>query len=165
MPYLMTTAAEAHRNGVPMMRPMILEFPDDPGVAYLDRQYMLGPDLLVAPVMSLTGEVSFYLPAGTWTDLLSGEQLAGQRWVHQTHGFDSLPVLVREGAVIPIGAVDDRPEYDWSDNVELRWFAPTEGRTTLAKLPDATIELSLRDGQVESRVTEGVSERYAVKLY
>lgn len=164
MPYLMTAAAEAHRDGVPMMRPMVLEFPDDPAVAYLDRQYMLGPDLLVAPVMSSTGEVSFYLPAGTWTDLLSGEQFAGPRWVRQTHGFDSLPVLVREGAVIPIGAVDDRPEYDWSDNVELRWFAPIEGKATLAKLPDAVIELSLRDGIPQTRVIKGTPENYTVNV-
>jgi alpha-D-xyloside xylohydrolase len=96
MAYLVEVAEEAHREGVPMMRPMVLEFPDDPATAYLDRQYMLGPDILVAPVMSFDGEVSFYLPEGRWTDLLSGEQLAGPRWVAQTHGFDSLPVLVRE---------------------------------------------------------------------
>ncbi len=170
MPYLMTAAAEAHRDGVPMMRPMILEFPDDPAVSYLDRQYMLGRDLLVAPVMSFDGEVSFYLPSGTWTDLLSGEQLSGSRWIQQTHGFGTLPLLVREGAVIPVGAIDDRPEYDWSTDVELRWFAPREGQTTKVSLPDAkggvaaVIELSLRNGRPESRVIEGVCDRYTVKL-
>ncbi|TCO42272.1 alpha-D-xyloside xylohydrolase [Kribbella antiqua] len=98
MPYLVQVAEEAHREGVPMMRPMILEFPEDPAAAYLDRQYMLGPDILVAPVMSVDGSVSFYLPAGTWTDLLSGSTLSGPGWVTQTHGFDSLPVLVRADA-------------------------------------------------------------------
>jgi Glycosyl hydrolases family 31 len=47
-----------------MMRPMILEFPGDPTTAYLDRQYMLGPDVLVAPMMNAEGEVMFYVPAG-----------------------------------------------------------------------------------------------------
>jgi alpha-D-xyloside xylohydrolase len=98
MPYLVQVAEEAHREGVPMMRPMMLEFPEDPATAYLDRQYMLGPDILVAPVMSVDGSVSFYLPAGTWTDLLSGSTLNGPGWVTQTHGFDSLPVLVRADA-------------------------------------------------------------------
>ncbi|WP_432876549.1 alpha-xylosidase [Kribbella sp. CA-245084] len=170
MPYLMTAAAEAHQDGVPMMRPMVLEFPDDPAVAYLDRQYMLGSDLLVAPVMNFDGEVSFYLPRGRWTSLLTGEVLSGPGWVQQTHAFDSVPLFVREGAVIPIGAVDDRPEYDWADGVELRWFAPSEGQTTVVELPDAdggvaaVIELTLRDGEVESHVVEGVCERYTVKL-
>ncbi len=70
MPYLAAAAQEAHRDGVPMMRPMILEFPDDPTAAYLDRQYMLGSDILVAPVMSASGEVTFYVPPGsgpTWS--------------------------------------------------------------------------------------------------
>jgi alpha-D-xyloside xylohydrolase len=170
MPYLARVAEEAHTDGTPMMRPMVLEFPADPGVAYLERQYMLGPDLLVAPVMSKDGEVRFYLPEGTWTHLLTGEQLAGSRWVTQTHGFDSLPVLVREGAVIAIGAVDDRPDYDWADGVELRWYAPTEGQTTRVRLPgpngetDAVIELTLAGGEANTRVVEGTCERFTVTV-
>ncbi|MEV6417182.1 alpha-xylosidase [Kribbella sp. NPDC051718] len=170
MPYLARVAEEAHTDGTPMMRPMVLEFPADPGVAYLERQYMLGPDLLVAPVMSKDGEVRFYLPEGTWTHLLTGEQLAGSRWVTQTHGFDSLPVLVREGAVIAIGAVDDRPDYDWADGVELRWYTPTEGQTTRVRLPgpngetDAVIELTLTGGEATARVVEGTCERFTVTV-
>ncbi|GAA1122010.1 alpha-xylosidase [Kribbella jejuensis] len=156
MPYLTAAGEEAHRDGVPMMRPMLLEFPDDPAAAYLDRQYMLGQDLLVAPVMSLDGEVSFYLPGGRWTSLLTGEVLTGPGWVQQTHGFDSVPLYVREGAVIPIGAVDDRPEYDWADGAELRWFQPSEGQVVTVPVgPDATVELAYRGGKVESRVLEG----------
>jgi alpha-D-xyloside xylohydrolase len=133
-------------------------------VAYLDRQYLLGPDLLVAPVMSFDGEVSFYLPQGRWTSLLTGEVVTGPAWVQQTHGFDSVPLFVREGAVIPVGAVDDRPEYDWADGVELRWFEPAEGQVTTVAIGDVVIELAYRAGEVESRVVEGACERYTVKL-
>jgi alpha-D-xyloside xylohydrolase len=170
MPYLAAVAEQAHTTGTPMMRPMVLEFPADPGVAYLERQYMLGPDLLVAPVMSKDGEVRFYLPEGNWTHLLTGERLAGSRWVTETHGFDSLPVLVREGAVIAVGAVDDRPDYDWADGVELRWFAPSEGQTRRVDLPGpngetaATIELTLTDGQPVARVLEGTCDRFTVTV-
>jgi alpha-D-xyloside xylohydrolase len=170
MPYLAAVAEEAHATGTPMMRPMVLEFPADPGVAYLERQYMLGPDLLVAPVMSKDGEVRFYLPDGNWTHLLTGEQLAGSRWVTETHGFDSLPVLVREGAVIAVGAVDDRPDYDWADGVELRWFAPSEGQSRRVGLPGpngetvATIELILTDGQPVARVLAGTCDRFTVTV-
>ena len=73
------------------MRPMLLEFPDDPAVTHLDRQYMLG-DLLVAPVFTATGEVDFYLPAGRWTRLLTGEVVEGPGWVRETHGFASVPL-------------------------------------------------------------------------
>ncbi len=71
MPYLHGAAVEAHRTGC-ADAPMLLEFPDDPGCRTLDRQYMLGPDLLVAPVFSADGEVEFYVPAGTWTHLPTG---------------------------------------------------------------------------------------------
>jgi alpha-D-xyloside xylohydrolase len=93
LPYLLDGAKEAHERGVPLMRAMFLEFPNDPACAYLDRQYMLGPSILVAPVFSPDGEVTYYLPAGTWTSLISGEQREGGRWFTETHGYLSLPLF------------------------------------------------------------------------
>ncbi|MFD8567850.1 alpha-xylosidase [Streptomyces sp. NPDC059639] len=119
MPYLYGVATEAHDTGVPVMRPMILEFPDDPTCRTLDRQYMLGPDLLVAPVFSADGDVEYYLPEGTWTHLLTGEHVEGPGWRRETHGFDSLPLYVRPGAVLPMGADDQRPDGDWPDGLTL----------------------------------------------
>ncbi|KXK61215.1 alpha-xylosidase [Micromonospora rosaria] len=135
MPYLAAAADEAHREGLPMMRPMVLEFPDDPTAAYLDRQYMLGPDVLVAPVMSADGVVTYYVPAGTWTHLVSGARVHGPGWFTEKHAFDSLPVLARPGAVIPFGAVQDRPDYEWADGVRLRWYAPVEGQQARVRVP------------------------------
>ncbi|NED89084.1 alpha-xylosidase, partial [Streptomyces sp. SID11233] len=72
MPYLYRAALQAHAEGVPVMRAMLLEFPDDPACRTLDRQYMLGDDLLVAPVLAPDGSVEYYVPEGTWTHLLTG---------------------------------------------------------------------------------------------
>ncbi|MER5945447.1 alpha-xylosidase [Streptomyces sp. NPDC001904] len=119
MPYLYGVATEAHTTGVPAMRPMVLEFPDDPACRTLDRQYMLGPDLLVAPVFSADGDVEYYLPEGTWTHLLTGEHVQGPGWRRETYGFDSLPLYVRPGAVLPLGADDQRPDGDWPDGLTL----------------------------------------------
>ena len=96
MPYLMETAKQAHEQGTPMMRPMLLEFPSDRTAWFVDGQYMLGPDLLVAPLFSESGEVEFYLPAGTWTNYFTGEQVQGGGWRRETHDFLSLPLYVRE---------------------------------------------------------------------
>ncbi|MDR2895083.1 MAG: alpha-xylosidase [Propionibacteriaceae bacterium] len=96
-PYLERVTGETVEHGWPMMRPMMLEFPDDPACAGLDRQYMLGDSLLVAPVFTASGEVDYYLPDGQWTRLDSGEPVTGGRWVHETHSMMSLPLLVREG--------------------------------------------------------------------
>ncbi|MFF1714686.1 alpha-xylosidase [Streptomyces sp. NPDC058268] len=119
MPYLYGAAAEAHHTGVPLMRPMLLEFPDDPTARVLDRQYMLGPDLLVAPVFSADGFVEYYLPQGTWTHLLTGEHVQGPAWRRERHGFDSLPLYVRPGAVLPLGSDTQRPDGDWLDGLTL----------------------------------------------
>ena len=126
MPYLYAAGLEAAERGIPVMRPMVLEFPDDPAVAYLDRQYMLGRDLLVAPVFSADGTAEFYLPAGTWTSWWSGEAVEGGRWLRETHGFDTVPLYVRPGAVVPLGATTDRPDYDYLDHLTLRVFPGAE---------------------------------------
>lgn len=119
MPYLHAAGLAAHRSGLPVMRPMPLAFPEDPATAYLDRQYMLGGDLLVAPVLSADGDVEFYLPHGQWTSLLTGETVSGG-WRRETHAFDSVPLYVRPGAVIPFGARDDGTDYDYLDGLTLR---------------------------------------------
>jgi alpha-D-xyloside xylohydrolase len=178
MPYLAAVAQQAHREGIPMMRPMILEFPDDPTAAYLDRQYMLGPDLLIAPVMSPEGEVTFYVPAGVWTHVVTGEQLTGPAWVTQKHDFDSVPVLARPGSVIPFGAVQDRPDYAWADDVQLRMFAPSEGQRTRVTIPIgesgtageaepesvAQFEVGYRDGIATVELLSGASSAYTAHL-
>lgn len=137
MPYLARLGDEAHTEGTPLMRPMVLEFPGDPSAATIDTQYMLGDSLLVAPVFSAEGDVRFYVPDGTWTHLLSGETFTGPRWFAGRYGFDSLPLLVRPGTVLPVGASWDRPDYDWADGVTLRLFEIADGQRTSVRIPDA----------------------------
>ncbi len=141
MPYLHQLGRDAAATGIPVMRPMQLEFPADPAVTYLDRQYLLGPDLLVAPVFADDGTVDFYLPKGTWTSLLTGESREGGRWVREKHGFDSLPLYARPGAVIPWGARVDRPDYDYLDGLVLRVFPGGTGtREVTVTNPDGRSE-------------------------
>jgi alpha-D-xyloside xylohydrolase len=102
MPYLWAAAVEAHETGVPVMRPMVLEFPDDPACAHLDRQYMLGPDLLVAPVFDASGDVTYYVPAGRWTSLLDGTSVDGPGWRTERHDMTSLPLIVRPGVELDL---------------------------------------------------------------
>jgi alpha-D-xyloside xylohydrolase len=94
MPYLLDIAQEAPEHGWPMMRAMVLEFPDDPTCQHLDMQYMLGSALLVAPVFSDKGEVTYYLPEGEWRNLLTGEVAQGAGWRKEVHGYKSLPLWV-----------------------------------------------------------------------
>ncbi|MEY9844113.1 alpha-D-xyloside xylohydrolase [Streptacidiphilus sp. BW17] len=135
MPYMFRAALQARDAGTPVLRAMVLEFPDDPACRQLDRQYMLGDDLLVAPVFTENGKVEYYLPEGTWTHLLSGERITGPGWRRERHGFDSLPLLARPGSVIPFGAEQEQPEYDWADGVTLHVHAPADGDVTVTTVP------------------------------
>jgi alpha-D-xyloside xylohydrolase len=135
MPYLFRAAQQAHHTGTPVMRAMLLEFPDDPACLALDRQYMLGDDLLVAPVLTDDGTVDYYVPAGTWTNVLTGARVQGPGWQRETHGFDTLPLLARPGAVVPFGASVESPVYDWADDVTLRVYEPAEGAEYVTEVP------------------------------
>ncbi len=96
MPHILKAAKEAHEKGIPVLRAMMLEFPDDPACAYLDRQYMLGSDILVVPVFSEDNTVTYYLPEGNWKQYLTGETIKGGRWITEKHGFLSMPVLLKQ---------------------------------------------------------------------
>lgn len=146
MPYLAGAARQASGEGVPMMRAMVVEFPGDPACTHLERQYMLGDDLLVAPVFSSDGDVSYYVPEGVWTHYLTGERVQGGRWVRERHGFDSVPLLVRPGAVIPEGAVEDRPDYDHADGVTLRVYEPSDGTAVVTRIGGAAFT-TVRNGE------------------
>ncbi len=153
MPYLYQAGLEASATGIPVMRPMVLEFPEDPSVAYLDRQYMLGHDLLVAPVFSDDGSVEFYLPAGTWTNWFTGEVVSGGGWRRERHGFDSIPLYVRAGAVISVGSRQDRPDYDYLDGLTLVVGSAGAERAVTVTTPDgATAEFTVvwEDGLVRA---------------
>ena len=127
MPYLYRQAVKTHEEGIPLMRPMFLEFPGDRCCETLDKQYMLGDSLLVAPVFKESGEVEYYLPKGNWVNLLTGKSYVGGGWQKETHDYFTLPLLVRAGSIVPVGANCQRPDYDYADEVKLLLYFPDEG--------------------------------------
>jgi alpha-D-xyloside xylohydrolase len=161
MPYLYATAIEARDHGWPVLRTMLLEHPDDPGVEMLDRQYMLGGALLVAPIFRDDGQVTFYLPKGRWTRLLSNEEVIGDGWRVETHDYFSLPLYVRPNTVLPFGSAADRPDYDYVARAIYRVYALADGsaaRCMVVTRDGATVgHVSVtRAGDRISFATEGI---------
>jgi alpha-D-xyloside xylohydrolase len=168
MPYLSELGRTAHREGLPVMRPMVLEFPDDLGAVTVDTQYLLGDQILVAPVFREDGVADFYLPAGRWTHLLTGEQLEGPGWHRGRYGFDSLPVFVRPGSVLPRGARTDRPDYDHADGVLLEVYEFGDGderpvRVRRADGGDAVFTVRGVEGSVEVAAV-GTDQPWSVRV-
>ncbi|HZG66087.1 MAG TPA: alpha-xylosidase, partial [Herpetosiphonaceae bacterium] len=169
MPYLYAHAVKARDTGCPLMRAMLLEFPDDPTSHYLDRQYMLGESLLVAPVFADDGAVTYYLPAGRWTSYLTGEVIEGPRWVTETHSALSLPLMVRPNSILAVGSRDERPDYDYGDGVTLQVYELADGQAASANVPSlsgdvaGTVEAA-RQGQTITVTVRGQVARWELLL-
>jgi len=133
MPYLYSNAVYTHNTGVPIMRAMVLEFPSDIPCYDLERQYMLGGSLLVAPVFTDSGDVDYYLPEGVWTSLLDNHTVEGGQWIHEIHDYMSLPLMVRPNTLLPIGADDQNVEYDYGKGLSLHLFQLTGTAETSVK--------------------------------
>ena len=124
-PYLFACAAAAHERGTPILRPLFLEFPSDRNTWHLDRQYLLGPNLLIAPVFDARGKVEFYVPSSEedgdaeWTDLLSGKRYQPGKWYTETHGFLTLPILIRPNALVVRNTKIGFPEEDIKEGLEV----------------------------------------------
>jgi alpha-D-xyloside xylohydrolase len=103
LPYLFAQCVNASLTGVPVLRPMALEFQNDPTTANLDLQYMFGDAFLVAPMFEAEGSRTIYLPEGEWIDFWTDESHPGGRWIHYNAPLDTLPLFVRGGSIIPKG--------------------------------------------------------------
>ncbi len=170
MPYLYKTSIDTSRSGVPTMRSMVLEYTEDKNCSYLDKQYMLGDNLLVAPVFNEESIGSFYLPKGTWTDFFTGETAEGGTWMEKEYDYLHLPLMARANSIIAVGACDERPDYDYADGVELRVYALSddiEAQTTVYGMAqDAELHVSvIKSGARITVQAEHISGKpYTVRL-
>ena len=103
LPFLYTTLEEAHRTGVPLFRPLMLNYQDDPNTYNLDDQFMIGDDLLVAPIVKpdVTSRL-VYLPKGVWYDFWTNKKYAGGTMIRAEAPLETVPMFVRGGAIIPM---------------------------------------------------------------
>lgn len=101
VPYLYTQAWLAHRDAMPLMRPLYLHYPDLDEAYRHPHEYFLGASMLVAPVLDVSGDRTVYLPPGQWIDFFTGERHEGGRSFTAHYAVDRIPVFVRAGAIVP----------------------------------------------------------------
>lgn len=129
MPYLYRNAVETAKTGVPMMRAMVLEYPEDRNCHHLATQYFLGDSLLVAPIFNEQGMAEYYLPEGVWTNALTCEERSGGKWYREYHDYLSIPLYVKENSILAMGVRNDNAVYDYADGVTLKVCALQDGKT------------------------------------
>ncbi|MEV0146737.1 MULTISPECIES: TIM-barrel domain-containing protein [unclassified Nonomuraea] len=144
MPYLYSAAVEAARTGAPMMRALCVDHPDDPVAWQADLEYLLGRDLLVAPMTSPDGTRQVYLPRGEWVDYWTGEVLAGPRYVPVAKPLEQVPLFVRHGALLPVTVPGDT--VGTPGELTLVAFGGGDSRTEIHDTDGETVVVATRDG-------------------
>ncbi len=133
MPYIYAQAKESSEKGLPMMRALFVEFPDDAGSWLIDNQYLLGSDMLVAPLFEEVTEREVYLPEGDWIDYQTGK-VYEKGWHTIEAGEIPIVVLVKNGSVIPhIKLAQSTQDMDWSE-LELKVYASNDMQTASGKV-------------------------------
>lgn len=129
---------------------------------------MFGDSLLVAPIFKESGEVQYYLPEGTWYNLITGVEVIGGKWQKETHNYHSLPIMIRPNTILPLGTNDQRPDYDYADGVTLVVSSFTDGAETTVEIPDLKGETVMtatakREGDQIRLKVRGGNGNYTVK--
>ncbi len=147
MPYIYTQAVESSSNGWPMLRALLLEFPDDPGAWRVDDEYMFGSSILVAPMLEPGSSRDVYLPGKQkWIDFQTGKTYS-PGWNHISTGEMPIVIMVKDGTalpVLPVAQSTDRLEWD-----KLTWrpFSADLPARGTAILPDGSTRTSDNQGK------------------
>lgn len=160
LPYLYSAGYETTREGIPMMRAMLLEYPNDLNVCNLSTQYMLGGSVLVAPVFDQKKH-NVYLPKGSWIDLETGRRLEGNAWIEYPQKIDVIPMFLRENTMM--ATLKKVPEHISEENfqgleivmnitgtIDQDYFDDGVEGKFHATVQDGTLEITLRDIPAES---------------
>ena len=126
VPYLISYGWRACDDGVPLMRPMVMEFPDDPAAYPFDLQYCLGRELLISPVVHADGRVTTYLPRGRWTCWWSGAVYEGPTTLSRQVPLAELPIYVRDDSLVVLGPEREHVGARPADPLTVEAFVTSE---------------------------------------
>jgi alpha-D-xyloside xylohydrolase len=164
MPYIYAQAKDSSERGLPMLRALFLEYPDDPTSWLIDDEYLFGSELLVAPLIEEGNSRKVYLPPGPWTDYQTAKVYQGAQWHSITAGQIPIVVLVKDHSAIPhIRVAQSTAEMNWKE-IELRVFS-TDGAAVsgLFALPGGNLQMLKLDSSGRSFVLRDDPLRGQVK--
>lgn len=170
MPYIWSQAIKTSTVGVPMMRAMVIDFENDPACLSLDRQYMFGDNILVAPIFNEEGTAEFYVPAGIWTDIISEKQYEGGKYYNEKFDYFSLPCLAKPNSIIAYGSFEKDFEYDYLNGTEFVIYEPEDGKTIECNIYNTDAEkvftlTALRNGDKVEVSYTNTPASFTVKVF
>jgi alpha-glucosidase (family GH31 glycosyl hydrolase) len=163
MPYTYTLAWQAHTEGLPMMRPLMLNYADDPRVWELGTEYLWGDDLLVAPVTRAgVRQWPVYLPEGRWHDFWTHAVHEGRGGIAVEAPLDRMPLLVRAGAIIPMAPPMQHQEPGAWRALTVRIYP--EGRSSFRLFEDDGASSDYRNGRFALTEISCEAERASITV-
>lgn len=164
LPYLYSAAVASARTGAPMMRALLVDAPDDPAAWTAELEYLLGPDLLVAPIVTPDGERHVYLPDGDWIDFWTGDVIAGGRHRRISAALDRIPLFVRYGALVPtVPARETIADGPFTDLTVVSWGG-VDGRTVISDVDGDTVVTATRTGDTLEITVDGPAPVRRIEL-
>ena len=163
-PYLYTLFKQMHDTGAPVMRPTFFEFPGDANSWKMETQFLYGPWLLVAPVTRAGADkVRAYLPAGHWTYFWDERVVDGPRGISVPVDLATLPLFVREGAILPMGPVMQYTGETPVDPLEIHYY-PSDQPTAFSLYEDDGATNAYLRGEFAQTVIRGYKQASSMSL-
>ena len=157
LPYIMEEAKNASQTGIPIMRPMVIDYADDRNAVSLDTQYFLGKSLLVSPIMNEDGLGICYLPKGKWISLLDKEIIEGPTWIEKRYDYFSLPLFVKENSIIL---------RSYSDKKTAELYLVTNAVTNVisAMKTDSYLKIYIYDSSIQTAKIYELNNSYEIPI-
>jgi len=175
LPYILGSAESCVEQSLPLMRALVLDFQNDPTVWNIGDQFLFGESLMVCPIFTADGRRRIYFPvqpngegnSGVWTDWWTGKTYAGGRWLDWASPIETMPLFLREGAIVPLGPVMNYVGEKPLDEVEVI-VAPhmMDGESEALIRVDKTshtIRLRTRNGKPEVEVPGDLPIRWKAR--
>jgi alpha-D-xyloside xylohydrolase len=131
IPYLYSAFNEYRLHGMPPMRALVMDWPEDKETFDLADEFMVGPSLLVAPIFNGQSSRKVYLPAGNWFDFYTHEKIAGGRGIEVRKALDEIPLYVKENSLLPLAKPVDHVQPDICFELEVSVFGEKPAAFTL----------------------------------
>jgi alpha-glucosidase len=138
VPVLYSLSHENHETGEPLMRPLVMEYPADEKVADLSTEWLIGQNILAAPVLDQGGHRTIYLPDDIWWDFKTGERVRGNQEIVRDVPLDQVPIYIRGGAILPLAPVVQHTRDLPGGPLDLQIFPGQDGQFTLTEDDGAT---------------------------
>ncbi|MCI6771819.1 MAG: DUF5110 domain-containing protein, partial [Oscillospiraceae bacterium] len=149
IPYLYSMNYRTHKDGIALCEPMYYTYPEENAAYEIKNEYFFGSELLVVPVTSPMNKTTnlaatkVWLPDGVWTDIYNGRIYKGGRTVTMYRGIESIPVLAKEGAILPLSSNDKDNDSSNPDDMTVRIFS---GNNTFDLYEDDGETLNFENG-------------------